>query len=229
MTDILISAENLSLSFPNHQVLTNLNFKLRRGEFLAVIGENGVGKTTLVRLILKQLRPSSGQINLAPDLKIGYVPQFRNIDIEYPLSVRDFIGLNFTGIKLPWLSKKERQRINQVIDQVGLTEIANRPMGLASGGEKQKAYLAQALINQPDLLILDESTASLDPVTKKELLNVVSRLNQALNLTILFVSHDMQLVHTYPDHYLWLRKDGYEAGAISELNLNSEEDLGQHV
>lgn len=225
MSDILISCENLSLSFPNHQVLSDLSFQLQRGDFLGVIGENGVGKTTLVRLILKQLRPSGGHIRLAPGLKIGYVPQFRNIDVEYPLSIRDFIGLSFTGLKLPWLSGKEKNRVNEVMKSVGLTEIADRPLGLASGGEKQKAYLAQALINHPDLLILDESTASLDPSTKKELLDVVLRLNDQLGLTILFVSHDMQLIREYPKHYLWLQKDHYETGKIQDLPEGAEEGL----
>lgn len=225
MSDTLISVENLSLSFPNHQVLSKLSFKVNRGDFLGVIGENGVGKTTLVRLILKQLRPSSGKIILKEGLKIGYVPQFRNIDVEYPLSVRDFVSLSYTGIKLPWLSKKERTRVGEVMNRVGLTAISDRPLGLASGGEKQKAYLAQALLNHPDLLILDESTASLDPNTKKELLDVVTMLNNDMGLTILFVSHDMQLIHEYPDCYLWLRRDGYSTGAISDLHNDSKGEL----
>ncbi|GHP13127.1 ABC transporter ATP-binding protein [Lentilactobacillus fungorum] len=227
MSETLISVENLSLSFPNHPVLSDLSFQVNRGDFLGVIGENGIGKTTLVRVILGQLRPSAGKLVIQEGVKIGYVPQFRNVDIEYPLSIKDFIALNFTGIKLPWLSKKERQRVKKVIQQVGLAKIADRPLGLASGGEKQKAYLAQALINQPDLLILDESTASLDPNTKKELLDVVLRLNREMGLTIFFVSHDMQMIHEYPDHYLWLQKGKYEFGSIK--NLHNENKEGQYV
>ncbi|GAD17520.1 ABC transporter ATP-binding protein [Lentilactobacillus otakiensis] len=227
MSETLISVEDLSLSFPNHQVLSDLTFKVQRGEFLGVIGENGVGKTTLIRVILNQLKPSAGRIKIKNGLKIGYVPQFRNVDVEYPLSIEDFISLNFTGIKLPWLSRKEKQKIQTVIKQVNLEHISKRPLGLASGGEKQKAYLAQALINDPDLLILDESTASLDPNTKRELLDVVLRLNKALGLTIIFVSHDMQVIHEYPDHFLWLTKNGYTAGPISELHNDSKE--GEYV
>lgn len=225
MNNVLISVENLSLRFPNHQVLSNLSFTVKRGDFLGVIGENGVGKTTLVRLILRQLRPSAGKIVLKKGLRIGYVPQFRNIDVEYPLSVKDFVSLNYTGIKLPWLSKKERARVDEVMAKVGLTQIADRPLGLASGGEKQKAYLAQALLKHPDLLILDESTASLDPNTKQELLDVVKRLNQEMGLTILFVSHDMQMVQKYPDYFLWLQRDHYRMGAVSELREDSKGEL----
>lgn len=225
MNNVLISVEDLSLRFPNHQVLSNLSFTVKRGDFLGVIGENGVGKTTLVRLILRQLRPSAGKIVLKKGLRIGYVPQFRNIDVEYPLSVKDFVSLNYTGIKLPWLSKKERARVDEVMAKVGLTQIADRPLGLASGGEKQKAYLAQALLKHPDLLILDESTASLDPNTKQELLDVVKRLNQEMGLTILFVSHDMQMVQKYPDRFLWLQRDHYQLGPVSELREDSKGEL----
>ncbi|EHO49578.1 metal ABC transporter ATP-binding protein [Lentilactobacillus kisonensis] len=227
MSETLISVENLSLSFPNHPVFSDLSFQVNRGDFLGVIGENGIGKTTLVRVILGQLHPGVGKVIIKQGIRIGYVPQFRNVDVEYPLSIKDFVALNFTGLKLPWLSKKERARVNQVIKQVGLEQIANRPLGLASGGEKQKAYLAQALINHPDLLILDESTASLDPNTKKELLDVVFRLNKTMGLTIFFVSHDMQMIHEYPDHYLWLQKGKYESGPIADLHNENKE--GQYV
>ncbi|GAY74208.1 zinc ABC transporter, ATP-binding protein ZnuC [Lentilactobacillus kosonis] len=177
----VIKVNDLNVSFGRQQVITNLNLTLNRGDFLAILGHNGVGKTTFVRTLLKQLKPTSGEIMLAPDTKIGYVPQFRNIDIEYPLSIRDFIALSFTGFRLPFLSRREKQILNEVIELVDLTEIADRSMGKASGGEKQRAYLASALIKQPNLLILDESTASLDPDAKQELLAVVKRLNLQIN------------------------------------------------
>ncbi|KRM94766.1 metal ABC transporter ATP-binding protein [Lentilactobacillus senioris] len=215
----MLSVNDLAINFGSTTVFDHLSFQVDQGDFLAVIGVNGVGKTTLIKTILGQLKPTAGTIETNPQLKIGYVPQFRNLDSEYPLTIADFVSLNFTGWKLPWLSKKERQRVQTVIKQLELTPIANRPLGRASGGEKQKAYLAQALVAEPNLLILDESTASLDPTTKQELLRVVKDLNQRLGLTIIFISHDMELVNEYPNKYLWLRSDGYSQGPIAELEM----------
>ncbi len=90
---------------------------------------------------MNQLKPSAGRIKLKAGLKIGYVPQFRNVDVEYPLSIEDFISLNFTGIKLPWLSRKEKQKIQTVIKQVNLEHISKRPLGLASGEKSRKLIL----------------------------------------------------------------------------------------
>ena len=98
-----------------------------------------------------------------------------------------------------------------------LFDIRRRPLGQASGGEKQEAYLAQALLDRPSLLILDESTASLDPVAKTELLDLVKQINEQQQLTVIFVTHDIPLARRYADHYLFLSPGHYEAGNISEL------------
>ncbi|WP_268913903.1 metal ABC transporter ATP-binding protein [Lentilactobacillus sp. SPB1-3] len=217
MSEQVVQVNNLNVSFGRQQVLSDLNLNVQRGEFLAILGHNGVGKTTFVRTLLKQLKPTSGEIILAPDTKIGYVPQFRNIDIEYPLSIRDFIALSFTGIRLPFLNRQEKQILNRVIEMVDLSDIANHSMGKASGGEKQRAYLASALVKQPNLLILDESTASLDPDAKQELLRVVKRLNVQEQLTVMFITHDVSVMAKYPDHYLWMKHGGYELGLIEDL------------
>ena len=216
----ILKLEHLGVTFPNHPVFSDLNLTIRQGEFWSIVGKNGVGKTTLMRTVLHQLRPTHGQVAYLPaanDVKIGYVPQFRNIDADYPLTMRDFVGLNLTGWKWPWLSRKEREKVQTILQRTGLEAIANRPIGQASGGEKQKAYLAQALVEAPNLLILDESTASLDPVTKTELLDLVIELNKSLHLTVLFVTHDIPMARKYSSQYLMLTPNGAEQGPISGL------------
>lgn len=222
MNDLILEAHDLWKDFSEKQVLNNLSFKLKRGTFLSIVGENGVGKTTLIKIILGQLKPTKGTIEFFPNrkaVKIGYVPQFRNIGDEYPLSVKNFVSLNFNGYKLPWLSRHEKARLKQILQQTNLTKIENEPLGQTSGGEKQRAYLAQALINQPDLLILDESTASLDPIAKENLLELVKNLNQKTGVTVISVTHDIPLTKQFSDEFLLLKADGYETGPINDLNV----------
>lgn len=212
----IVTVNDLTVAYGNHQVIDNLSFNINQGDFLIVIGENGVGKTTLVRSMLGFIKPQKGEIIISPQTKIGYVPQFRNIDQEYPLSIRDFIALNVRHSFLPWLRISERQRVDEIISQTNLQKIADRPLGLASGGEKQRAYLAQALLPKPGLLILDESTASLDNEMKYELLDLVTRFQQQ-GLSVMFVTHDWELAQHYGTRFLQMTGDGYLTGPINEL------------
>lgn len=212
----IVTVNDLTVAYGNHQVIHDLSFNINQGDFLVVVGENGVGKTTLVRSMLGFIKPQKGEIIINPQTRIGYVPQFRNIDQEYPLSIRDFIALNVPHSFLPWLKKDERQRVNQVISETNLQKIADRLLGLASGGEKQRAYLAQALLPNPGLLILDESTASLDNEMKYELLDLVTRFQQQ-GLSVMFVTHDWELAQHYGTRFLQMTGDGYLTGTINEL------------
>lgn len=219
----VISVEDLNVAYGNHQVITDLSFTVNEGDFMVVIGENGVGKTTLVRALLGLLKPRSGEIDIPANTKIGYVPQFRNIDEEYPLSIRDFVSLNSGKGIIPWLNKRERARVDRMIRMTDLTAIADRPLGLASGGEKQRAYLAQALLQSPQLLILDESTASLDNEMKYELLDLVTRFQQD-NLSVMFITHDWDLARHFGTRFLQMKPNGYNEGPINELPEYEEEE-----
>lgn len=211
-----MTVKDLTVAYGDHRVIDNLSFDVKQGDFLVVIGDNGVGKTTLVRALLGFIKPKSGEISIDPQIRIGYVPQFRNIDREYPLSIRDFISLNVPHSLLPWLTKGERERVSRIIKETDLREIEQRPLGLASGGEKQRAYLAQALLPNPGLLILDESTASLDNEMKYELLNLVTRF-QKQGLSVMFITHDWKLARQYGTRFLKMTKDGYLSGPIDQL------------
>lgn len=217
----VVSVEDLNVAYGNHQVISDLSFTVNEGDFMVVIGENGVGKTTLVRTLLGLIKPHSGEIDVPASNLIGYVPQFRNIDEEYPLSIRDFVSLNVKKTGFPWLSKKERAKVDRMIRMTDLTVIADRPLGLASGGEKQRAYLAQALLRSPKLLILDESTASLDNEMKYELLDLVTRFQQE-NLSVMFITHDWDLARHFGTRYLQMMPNGYSEGPINELPAPEE-------
>lgn len=185
---------------------------------MVIVGDNGVGKTTLIKTILGDLVPKSGKINLSKDIKIGYVPQFRNVSNDYPLSIADFVALNLTKTWHPWLNKDEKQKLRKILISTNLLKIKDQSLGRSSGGEKQRAYLAQALIKSPNLLILDESTASLDNQAKYDLLDLVKFL-QKNGLSVIFITHDWNLAKHYGKHFLKLKSNKVEFGRIEDLSV----------
>lgn len=227
MTEPLIAVEHLGIAFPNNEVFKDLDFQIQRGDFLTVIGENGVGKTTLIRALLGMVKPVRGQIKYYPNkkaIKVGYVPQFRNLDQEYPLTIEDFVSLNLKGWR-PWLSKAEHRQVETAMAVTNVKKIRQRPLGMASGGEKQRAYLAQAIVEQPQLLILDESTASLDNEMKYELLDLVQNLNQTSHITVFFVTHDLPLAKQYAKHYLALKPGQQQFGNVADMSVEKLKEV----
>lgn len=218
MSEPLLTVEHLTFGFHDRPLYHDLSFTLAQGSLTSLIGPNGVGKTTLVRLIMGQLQPQAGHIRKMPGLQLGYVPQFRNVDAEYPLSIAAFIQLNQTAHFFPWHTSAEKNALRDVLAKTQLTKLADQQLGQASGGEKQKAYLAQALLTQPNFLILDESTASLDVNTKTELMSLVRDLNRQLGLTVLFITHDLTLARDFTDQYLLLSDEGGAMHPTSEMD-----------
>lgn len=219
MTAPLISVNHLRFGFRDRPLYSDLSFTLTQGSLTSLIGANGVGKTTLVRLLMGELTPSAGAITRMPGLRLGYVPQFRNIDSEYPLTIRSFVQLNQRHRPWPWHTKAEQAAVDAVLAETQLTHRQHQLLGQASGGEKQKAYLAQALLTQPNFLILDEATASLDVNTKTELMSLVRDLNRTQGLTVLFITHDLALAREYTDQYLLLTPERYELAPTRDMNL----------
>lgn len=212
MSDIL-TVNNLSMRFDKKTIFENLNFKLKKGSMTALLGPNGTGKTTLINVLMKMLVPSSGSFEFADGVRLGYVPQFRNIDAEYPLSIAAFIGLNAPLIK----TGKVKKTIKAQLQETNLYDIRNTRMGEASGGQKQRAYLAQALLDSPNVIILDEATASLDPVAKDELMRLIKHLNEKHKITVLFVTHDIPLAEKYMQDYLYLNHQKIEQGEMANF------------
>ena len=130
---------DLSMKFDDQEIFKKLNFSLETGSMTALLGPNGAGKTTLVRTLMGMLSPSHGYFELADNVKVGYVPQFRNMDPEYPLSIKSFIELNTPF----WKSQKVKDQVNHILQETHLKGLADIRMGEASGGQKQRAYLAK--------------------------------------------------------------------------------------
>ncbi|WP_297819800.1 metal ABC transporter ATP-binding protein [uncultured Lactobacillus sp.] len=206
------------MKFDSKVVFQNLNFKLKKGSMTALLGPNGAGKTTLINILMDLLDPTAGNYKFSDQIKLGYVPQFRNIDQDYPLSIKAFVGLNAPLIK----NKEVKKQIEHQLQETNLTGIQNTRMGRASGGQKQRAYLAQALLDHPNMIILDEATASLDPVAKQELMNLIDHLNKKHNMTVLFVTHDVALAKKYMNDYLYLDHASIRQGKMADFKEDYE-------
>jgi len=191
----LIELDAVCVQIDGHTPLDNVSIKLERGEIVTIVGPNGSGKTTLLRVIIGALTPSSGQLRRAPALKIGYVPQKLHIDPTLPLTVRRFLNLP---------SRRPAARINEALESAGISALADRQMTRLSGGQFQRTLLARALLDEPDLLILDEATQGLDQPGSASFYRQIETVRATLGCAVLMVSHELHVVMSASDRVICL-------------------------
>ncbi len=202
---LAIEARHLGFSYGAHKALENVTFAIPRGSYVGIVGPNGGGKTTLLRIILGLLRPTAGTVliggrNPAQARKsgtIGYVPQrIVQADVPFPATVEEIVRSGRTprvGIGRRF-GKPDDDAVREAMRQVGIETLAHRLIGTLSGGERQKAFIARALAGAPEILILDEPTTGVDAAAQEEFYALLEKLNAKLGLTILFVSHDIDVI-----------------------------------
>ncbi len=185
----LIELRGVGMTRPARTVLSGVDLTVRRGDFIAVTGPNGGGKTTLLRIILRLLQPTEGTVTYLPALgTVGYLPQKNRIDAMFPISVSEVISSGLLAVK--GLDKAERlRRVDEVLHLIGLESHAKSPIGAISGGQLQRTLLGRAIISCPDLLIMDEPLSYLDKEFEQRTLDLIAHM--ASHSTIILVSHDM--------------------------------------
>lgn len=191
----LIRLKSVGVSFGESVILKDISFNLKAGRILTLLGPNGAGKSTIIRLVLGLLAPSSGKIERQHSLGIGYVPQKLYLDPTMPLTVKRFMTLK------PGVKDKD---ILPALERVNAAKLINAPMQKLSGGESQRVLLARALLNQPQLLVLDEPTQGVDVNGQLALYDLINQLRNELGCAILMVSHDLHLVMAKTDEVLCL-------------------------
>lgn len=181
------------------QVLRNVNLTIRRGDFVAITGPNGGGKTTLIRIILGLLKPTQGSIShLQRGLRTGYLPQKSSIDSSYPITVREVVASGLLGITID--RAEARSRVDEMLSLVELTPHAAKPIGTLSGGQQQRALLARAIISRPELLVLDEPLSYVDKHFEQRIYDIIGTL--AAHTTIILVSHEISTVAAMANRHL---------------------------
>ena len=187
-------------------VLRDVDLEVQRGEFVAIAGPNGGGKTTLVRLVVGLEQPTSGRIELLVR-KVGYLPQRAQAGIDAPVTVRELVNTgraSRTRLLGP-LSGTDRSAVREAIDRVALTPQADRRLSTLSGGQQQRAFIAKALAAEPELLVLDEPTTGVDVEAQDAIAALLERLRGELGMTILYVSHEFGAVEGFVERIVLVR------------------------
>jgi zinc/manganese transport system ATP-binding protein len=221
----VIALDHATIRIGGRTVLADTSFAIEPGEFVGVLGPNGAGKTTLMRSILGLLPPSAGSIRVfgqPPECgnhRIGYLPQLRTVLPDLRVRGLDFIGASLNGERwgLPRLSHHDRHMIEDTLASVGARELATRPLSQMSGGERQRLLLAQALIGNPKLLLLDEPLISLDARHQEVAINVVKKVCRDRGITILFSAHELNQLLGAIDRVLYLGNGRAELGTVDEV------------
>ena len=198
----LLRASNLSVSLEGRQIIEDLSFEIERGDNVVVIGPNGSGKTVLLRTLLGVI-PHEGRVEWHPDVRLSYVPQKVDVDRHLPLSTSDLLQVKATVQRSP------ASAIADVVRRVDFRpETLDVPLGRLSGGQFQKALIAFALLGQPNVLLFDEPTASLDQLAEEHIYELIRDCQQTLGMTIVLVSHDISVVYRYATKVLCLNHRG---------------------
>lgn len=231
----LLQLSGVTLGYPGVIALADVNFSIKRGEFLGIIGPNGSGKSTLLKGILGLLAPSKGEILLfGTDYrnhnirkKIGYVPQKSRSEASFPASVKEVVMMGLYS-QIGWLRRPQAihyKMVEQSLDRVGMSGLSERPIGDLSGGQYQKVMIARALVNEPELLVLDEPTAAVDISAQRTILELLEQLNREQGMTILMVSHDINEIVHFCDRILLLNGTvcafGTPVEVLTKENLKS--------
>jgi zinc transport system ATP-binding protein len=200
MSDPLLSVSNLGIVLGDRAVIQGLSFELQAGQSLAVIGPNGAGKTVLLKSLLG-LIPYTGTIRWSRDARLGYVPQKVEADRQLPLRLRDLLAAKAAVLKL------SREELDRVSSEVGLThDVLGTSIGHLSGGQFQKALIAFALLGEPNVILFDEPTASLDELAEERVYDMLHALQRDKHIAVILVSHDLSVVYRYADMVLCLSK-----------------------
>ena len=194
----LIRIENVDVAYQKQLVLTHVSLSIYDRDFVGIIGPNGGGKTTLIKVILGLIKPQKGTIAYGIEkTDIGYLPQGIQVDDQFPITVREVVASGLgTGRQYGRNRKSEQHAlIDQVLDQVGMRSFHSRPIGRLSGGEFQRTMLARAIVSSPKLLVMDEPDTHVDNKFEMELYALLRELNK--KMTILLVSHDIGIISPY--------------------------------
>jgi zinc transport system ATP-binding protein len=216
---LALALEHVSFAYGSGPlVLRDMSLAVEPGEFVAIAGPNGGGKTTLLRLVLGLERPTAGRVRVETR-RLGYLAQRAEAGVDAPLTVRELVGAGRAARTrlLGPLAPKDRDAVREAIERVGLGRLADRRLRTLSGGQQQRAFIAKALAAEPELLVLDEPTTGVDAESQEAIAELLEGLRSALGMTILYVSHEFGAVERFVERVVLVRGEIVFDGPPSQL------------
>ena len=208
----ILQMTGISAAYDNKTVLENINLTVFERDFLGVIGPNGGGKTTLIKVMLGLLNPTAGKVTFyqegkeVPEISMGYLPQYNSIDKKFPISVYEVVlsGLNRQKSLFRSFSPAQHEQVKQVIARMGLEGLEKRAIGQLSGGQLQRSLLARAIISRPEVVVLDEPLSYVDKHFEQQIYHIVADL--ARHSTIILVSHEMTVISRMANRHILVNR-----------------------
>jgi zinc/manganese transport system ATP-binding protein len=223
--DEMLAVEGVSVQLGGREVLHDVRFTVRPGEFVGLIGSNGAGKTTLLRVIIGLLKPAAGEVRIGGrprtrrNTGLGYVPQKIELDPDMPLRARDLVGLGLDGHRfgIPLPSPGRRELIDEMLHAVGAAAFADARVGTLSGGEQQRVMIAHALVSKPRLLLMDEPLANLDIRSEQEIVGLLARISKERQIAVLLSAHDINPLLPVMDRVVYMASGRAASGTTDEV------------
>jgi len=216
--DPIVEVAEATFAYGRNIILESVEMQIHDSEFWCFIGPNGEGKTTLIKALLGALRPKRGLVRMRPDFarrtRIGFVPQNCDLNPTVPTTIQSFVIQGTAG--LPVGESKLKQRVQKSLEVMGIQHIRDRSIWKVSGGQRQRAMVARALVRDPLLMIVDEPTAGLDLAASSGLLKTITELNRQHGITVIFVTHDLQLAGHHASHVAVFKNRRVTCGPVAK-------------
>ena len=228
---MIFECKDVTLGYENKVVAKNLNFKIDQGDYLCVVGENGTGKSTLIKTLLGLIKPLNGEVIANVQGKnhkgVGYLPQQTQAQKDFPASVWEVVlsGVLNNDHRCPFYNKKDKAEAEKNMEKLNILDLKKRCYRELSGGQQQRVLLARALCATDSVLILDEPVTGLDPAASMELYETITDLNKKENVTIIMVSHDIKNALNYATHILHLEQEKDFFGTVEEYKKSNVSNM----
>jgi ABC-type Mn2+/Zn2+ transport system ATPase subunit len=214
----LVVMDGVTVGYGSGPAIENVSLEVHPGDYLGIVGPSGSGKTTCLKAIAGAIRPQMGRRRLTRGVRIGYVPQVETVNWFFPVTVLEVLSMAQNPSRgVPWPSKRERRKANEMLDALALGGLADRHIRALSGGQQQRVFIARALIDSPQLLLMDEPTSGVDVATRHEVLHLLHDLNHDQGLAVVITTHDLNGIAAHMHSVMCLNREVIAMGPPAEI------------